>query len=206
MPEIPNDSQTPFCPDHTHSSGYCPVEKAEQLVRYESWLALLARLELGSQFRQRFSHSDIVQQTMMEAFRDFPQFEGSTEAELLAWLRKILAHVIAHQIRHEKADKRDIARDVSIEASLEASSLRMDSFLADSGPSPSRVAMTRENSVILADVLARLPEDYREVIILRNIEGLPHEEIAKRMERGVGAVRMLWVRALARLREIRGTE
>ena len=52
----------------------------------------------------------------------------------------------------------------------------------------------------LADVLARLPDDYREVIVLRNLEGLSHEEAARRMGRSVGAVRMLWVRALARLR------
>ena len=53
----------------------------------------------------------------------------------------------------------------------------------------------------LADALARLPADYAEIILLRNVEGLPHEEVARRMGRGVGAVRMLWVRALARLRQ-----
>jgi len=53
----------------------------------------------------------------------------------------------------------------------------------------------------LADALARLPADYAEVILLRNVEGLPHQEIARRMGRGIGAVRMLWVRALARLRQ-----
>ena len=41
----------------------------------------------------------------------------------------------------------------------------------------------------------RLPDDYREVLILRNLEGLSHEEVAQRMGRDVGAVRMLWVRA-----------
>ena len=54
---------------------------------------------------------------------------------------------------------------------------------------------------MLAEVLARLPDDYREVIVLRNLEGLSHEEVAARMGRGVGAVRMLWVRALARVRK-----
>ena len=49
--------------------------------------------------------------------------------------------------------------------------------------------------------MARLPADYAEVILLRNIEGLSHDEIALRMGRGSGAVRMLWVRALARLRQ-----
>jgi RNA polymerase sigma-70 factor (ECF subfamily) len=55
--------------------------------------------------------------------------------------------------------------------------------------------------VLLAEVLAHLPQDYRNVIILRNLEGLAHEQIADRMGRSVGAVRMLWVRALERLRK-----
>jgi RNA polymerase sigma-70 factor (ECF subfamily) len=54
--------------------------------------------------------------------------------------------------------------------------------------------------VLLAEVLDRLPDDYRTVIVLRNLEGLSHEEVAARLGRNVGAVRMLWVRALARLR------
>jgi RNA polymerase sigma-70 factor (ECF subfamily) len=55
--------------------------------------------------------------------------------------------------------------------------------------------------VLLADVLSRLPEPYRQVIVLRNLQGLPHEEIARRLGRSAGAVRMLWVRALAQLRQ-----
>jgi RNA polymerase sigma-70 factor (ECF subfamily) len=57
-----------------------------------------------------------------------------------------------------------------------------------------------EHQVHLAQALERLPDDYREVIVLRHIEGLSHEQIAKRMNRNTGAIRMLWVRALARLR------
>jgi RNA polymerase sigma-70 factor (ECF subfamily) len=58
----------------------------------------------------------------------------------------------------------------------------------------------------LAEVLARLPADYREVIILRNIEELPFKEVAERMGRGEGAVRMLWMRALTQLRQEFGPE
>jgi len=58
----------------------------------------------------------------------------------------------------------------------------------------------RELDVLLADVLARLPDDYREVIILRHLEGLSHDEISRRLNRSPGAVRMLWVRALAHLK------
>ena len=55
--------------------------------------------------------------------------------------------------------------------------------------------------MLLADVLAQLPDDYREVLIFRHLENLSHDEIAARMNRSPGAVRMLWVRALAALRE-----
>ena len=54
--------------------------------------------------------------------------------------------------------------------------------------------------MLLAEALSRLPEDYREVIVLRNLEELSHEDVAARMGRAVGAVRMLWLRALSRLR------
>ena len=62
-------------------------------------------------------------------------------------------------------------------------------------------AVRREDELILADALSRLPDDYRDVIVLRHIEGLPFEEVAARMERSAGAVRMLWLRALKKMRE-----
>lgn len=176
--------------------------QGEILLRYQSWLWLLARLQLDSRFRGKFDASDIVQQTLLEACRALPQFRGDTEAELRAWLRQILAHVLAHEIRrYHGTQQRDVDREVSLDQALAQSSQRLGDMLAAPGSSPSQQAARNEQEVLLADVLARLPEDYREVIILRNFEGLPHEEVARRMGRNVGAVRMLWVRALARLRQ-----
>jgi RNA polymerase sigma-70 factor (ECF subfamily) len=172
------------------------------LNRYEAWLRLLAELQLDSRFQGKFDASDVVQQTLLEACRDLPQFRGQTEAELMAWLRQILAHVFAHEIRRYRGTRlRDMAREMSLEQALAQSSQRLGDILAASGSSPSQQAAQHEQEVLLADVLARLPDDYREVIILRNLEGLSHEEVARRMDRSVGAVRMLWVRALARLRQ-----
>jgi RNA polymerase sigma-70 factor (ECF subfamily) len=174
----------------------------EMLLPYQPWLALLARLQLDSQFQGKFDASDIVQQTLLEACRDLTQFCGQTEPELLAWLRKILAHVLAHEVRrYAGTQQRDVDREVSLEQSLAQSSRRLGDLLAASGSSPSRQAARHEQELLLAEVLAQLPGDYREVIILRNLEGLSHEEIAGRMGRSVGAVRMLWVRALERLRK-----
>lgn len=172
------------------------------LARFQSWLHLLARLQIDSRFQGKFAPSDIVQQTLLEACRGLPQFRGQTEAELSAWLRQILAHVLAHEVRRYRGtQQRDLDREVSLEQSLAESSLRIGAVLAAPGTSPSEQAARHEQEVMLADVLSRLPDDYREVITLRDLEGLPHEEVARRMNRGVGAVRMLWVRALARLRQ-----
>jgi RNA polymerase sigma-70 factor, ECF subfamily len=91
--------------------------------------------------------------------------------------------------------------EVSLDAELPQSSQRLGALLAESGPTPSQPAVQRELDVLLADFLTRLPDDYREVLILRHIEGLSHDESACRLNRSAGAVRMLWVRALASLRE-----
>lgn len=172
------------------------------LRRYEPWLKLLARVQLESRFRAKFDPSDVVQQAMLEAVRALSQFRGRTEGEFAAWLRQILTHALAHEIRlYAGTAKRDLAREVHLDQELTQTSQRLGDVLAATGTSPSQAVVKREQSVLLAEVLDRLPEDFREVIILRNLEGLPHEEVARRMGRSAGATRMLWVRALARLRE-----
>jgi RNA polymerase sigma-70 factor, ECF subfamily len=185
-----------------HAAGDNP-DGIARLERYRSWLGLLARLQVEPRFRSKFDPSDIVQQTLLEAVRDFPKFRGRTDAELAAWLRQILAHVLMHQVRHfAGAARRDVGREVSLEQALAESSRRLGDALAAPISSPSALASRHELELRLADALARLPADYAEIILLRNVEGLSHEEAATRMGRGVGAVRMLWVRALARLREV----
>lgn len=74
-------------------------------------------------------------------------------------------------------------------------------MLADQHRSPSSEADHHETLVELANAIASLSPEYREVIVLRHIEGLPFAEVAARMERTPGATRMLWMRAIERLRE-----
>lgn len=95
---------------------------------------------------------------------------------------------------------RDIDREVSFDQQLSQSSQRLGDMLAATGTSPSQKVAQREQELLLAGLLDRLPEDYRNVLILRHLEGLSHDDVARRMGRQPGAVRMLWVRALARLR------
>ena len=67
--------------------------------------------------------------------------------------------------------------------------------------SPSQHVMRQEQNVQLAEALEQLPADYREVIVLRHLEGLSHEEVAQRMGRTPGAIRMLWMRGFGRTEE-----
>jgi RNA polymerase sigma-70 factor (ECF subfamily) len=90
----------------------------------------------------------------------------------------------------------------AVRQSVERSTMRLESVIADRrAPTPSSVFLQRERAVMLADELAAMPDDYREVLVLRNLEGLPFVEVAERMGRSAGAVRMLWLRAVEKLRQ-----
>jgi RNA polymerase sigma-70 factor, ECF subfamily len=177
----------------------------ELLALYQNYLRILARTQLDKFLRVRCDASDLVQETLLEAVRDFPRFAGTTEAELIAWLRQILARNLADQVKHHKAQARDWQRQESLEALLDRSCLAAQEALTRGISSPSVQASRREQAVLLADALSRLPPDCREVIVLRNLEALKFDEIAARMGRSSGAVRMLWARSLERLhRELEG--
>lgn len=175
------------------------------LTLYTNYLKLLVTAQLDERLRGRVSASDIVQESFFEAHRDFGQFRGQTPGEFVVWLRRIVVNNILRIVeQHVLTEKRDVRREISMEEigrRLEQSTVRLETLLAVEDNSPSGCASQREDEIWLADTLARLPHDYREVIVLRHIEGLPFEEVGQRMRRSAGAVRMLWLRALKQLRD-----
>jgi RNA polymerase sigma-70 factor (ECF subfamily) len=176
------------------------------LQLYRNYLTILASTQLDARLRRRISPSDLVQEAMLGAYRDFSKFRGRTERELLAWLRQILIHCLHHAYEaHVQAGRRDIRREISLDEmnrALDQSVIRLSHVLADQGPSPSAPVHERERAVAIADQLAKLKPDDRDVIVLRNLQGLSFEEIAVRMDRKPGAVRMLWLRAIERFRKV----
>jgi RNA polymerase sigma-70 factor (ECF subfamily) len=178
--------------------------RAALFQRYHHYLHILAQTQLGRHLRAKVDASDLVQQTLLEAHRDFAAFQGGHEGELLAWLRRILAHNLYNEARRYAAQQRDAAREVSLEqmqTGVDQSSLALGRCLAADTPSPSAEVVQREAAVQLADALAKLPTDYQQVLILRVFEELPAEDVAQRMGRSAGAVRMLQMRALTALRD-----
>jgi RNA polymerase sigma-70 factor (ECF subfamily) len=165
------------------------------------YLGIVARAQVESWLRAKVDASDLVQQTMLEAYRDFDKFRGQTEAEWLAWLRQILAHNAANFIRHYRGTaKRQAHREVPLAPGPDSSAVPRNDP-ADTGESPSQLLLRKEREWQVADALAQLAPDHREVILLRNLERLPFEEVAQRMGRSRPAVQMLWMRAIQKLQE-----
>lgn len=178
------------------------------LQSYFHYLTVLANTQLDQRLRKRLNPSDLVQETLLAAHRDFQAFRGQSPQELVGWLRKILINVLHGAIaRHVKAGKRDIRREVSIdqvEQSVDRSAARLATILPSEIESPSSPVHAEERATELANQLARLPEDYRDVIVLRNLQGLTFDEIATQMGRSSGAVRMLWLRSIDRVKDAYG--
>ena len=174
----------------------------ELLECYRRYLGILARVQLGQRLQGKLDASDLVQDVFLEAHRHFPQFSGTTEGQFLAWLRQILAATLANLIRRYLGTQgRDIRLERELANELAHSSRILDGALVAQVSSPSQQASKREQGVLLADALTELPEDYREVVMLRNLYGLSFPQVAERMGRTVDSVEKLWLRALIRLRQ-----
>ena len=175
------------------------------LENYRHYLHLLARLEIGRNLQSKLDASDLVQDTLLEAHRNFSHFQGASETQFVCWLRQVMAASLANLVRRYLGTQgRDVRLERKLTVQLDQSSRLLDRGLIDRGSSPSQQASRREQAVLLADALARLPEDYREVIILRHLQGLSFAEVSSRMGRSLDSVEKLWMRGLARLRQLMG--
>ncbi len=178
----------------------------ELLQRYRNYMHLVAATKIDRRLQSRISASDVVQETMLKAHRHFAQFQGQSEPELLGWLRQILLMNLASFVqRHILTEKRNVLREIPIErseATVPDAGRHVNSILSDHAERPSTGIQRKEDAGVLNERLAALPARYREVLRLRNLEGLSFDEIAVRLGRSPGATRMLWLRAIERLRAI----
>jgi RNA polymerase sigma-70 factor (ECF subfamily) len=185
-----------------------PDDLGRLLEAYRSYLRLLARVRIGDRLRTKLDPEDVVQDAFLRAHRGFSRFRGDSEAEFLAWLRQILAAELANQVRrYLGTGGRDLRLEREFGEALDRTSAAFDGGLVSQDSSPSHRAERGERLARLAEALDRLPEDYREAIVLRQFEGLGFPEVASRMDRSVDSVKNLWARALGKLRrELRERE
>ena len=169
------------------------------------YVQVMARTQIESWLQAKVDSSDLVQETLLEAHRDFHRFQGQTEGEWLAWLRRILAHNVADFVRHYRGTaKRQARREVPLGGpGRDDSQARWPDPPAPT-ETPSQQLIRADRQLAVAAALAALPEDYREVITLRNVQRLPFDEVAERMGRSRPAAQMLWSRALKKLQAALG--
>jgi len=171
------------------------------LERYRNYMGLLVRLQGGRRLRSKVDVEDLFQEISLEIHRKITLFRGGSEREFLTWTRRLIGSILANQVRHYLGTKcRDARLERALVDELDHSSRVLDEGLVASQSTPSQQAVRREQAVLLADALNDLPEAYREVIILRQLEGLSFPDVARRTGRTEDSVKNIWLRALARLR------
>jgi RNA polymerase sigma-70 factor, ECF subfamily len=181
-----------------------PQSKGDQssLERFRGYLAFLARLHWDSRLQGKFDPSDLVQQTLLEAFENWGQFQHGGDEELAAWLRRILAHNLADLLRAFGRAKRDVALEKSLEAALGDSSSRLEGWLAAEQSSPSQQASKDEQLLRLSDALDQLPAPQREAVVLHYLQGMSLAGLADHLGRSQASVAGLLRRGLGKLRDL----
>jgi len=162
------------------------------LEEHRPALRALAQARFARQLRGKLDPSDVVQQTLLEAHQQRGQCRARTPAEQLAWLRRILLHNLADARRAYRQACRDVGREQAVEPGSAAGPGRE--------PSPSQAAQDAERAADLVAALADLPPAQAEALVLHYFEGLPLQEIARRLGRTTAAVAGLLKRGLRHLR------
>jgi RNA polymerase sigma-70 factor (ECF subfamily) len=166
------------------------------------YLRVLAAVGLDPRLRGKLDASDVVQQTLLEAHRDWHQFRGRSVGERYAWLRQVLARNLQNALRDYTRGKRDVNREVVPDPAVEASSVRLESWVRSGQTTPGTLAQREEEAARVAVAVAALPDRQREVVLLRHWHGLAVAEIAAQMETTTEAVAGLLYRGMKALKEV----
>jgi RNA polymerase sigma-70 factor, ECF subfamily len=159
----------------------------------------VALREVPSDLRPKVSASDLVQESLLEAHRDFARFDGSDQYEFFAWLKRILKNNLSNSQRRYRNQKRELKREVPLATFTDDSEQMTE--IPHTDPSPSKVVMSAEREKQVEEALAKLPAAFQEVISLRHREHLSFPEIALRLNRSDASVRKTWSRAIERLQQ-----
>ena len=173
-----------------------------KLEVHRGLLLVLAQSHLGSKLRRKLDPEDLVQEAMQRGHKHFETFEGRDDPERTkAWLLAIMKNVLTDVLKHFAADKRELAKEQSAALDLNQSALGVEAFLAADQTSPSMAVARNEEMQKLARGLQNLPDDARNIVVMKHLQNMTLQQIADATGKTVPAVAGLLRRGLARLRE-----
>ena len=194
----------------------CEIDKTQHLVTlakagdasalnhlckiYGERVRRIVRFRMDRKLRSKLDSVDVVQDALVLALEGLQDFTYKNEGDFLRWLAKIAENRFRDILDKFHAHKRDVHREIPFR--------RKGRRTADTSAGPAEPMRRTTPSVILSKkealdrlekALDELKPEYRDVIMLKRIEGLSHAEIAERLGKNAGAVRMLLARAMAAL-------
>jgi len=167
---------------------------------YNERVLRIVRMRMGPELRTKLQSMDLVQDAFISALRSLENFTYKNEGDFLRWISKIAENRIRDNIDKIHANKRDAHKEIPLNNN---SSTTQDTFVGISEPvdtmTPSLIMSKREDLNKLEKAMEKLKPEYREVIILRKIEGLSHKEVGEKLGKSPDAVRMLLASAMSAL-------
>jgi len=160
----------------------------------------IIRLRLDQKLRPKLDSVDVVQDALILALGGLKDFNYRNEGDFLRWLSRIAENKLRDILDKFHADKRDVHKEIPFKKEGRSTE---GGPVGTAGPmrttTPSVIACRKEALDKLEQALDKLKPEYKQVVVLKKIEELSHAEIAERLGKNTGAVRMLLARAMAAL-------
>jgi RNA polymerase sigma-70 factor (subfamily 1) len=179
-----------------------PDDPNKALKEFRVYLETLTFIQIDPALRSKFDWSDVIQKTVVEAWRDVERIQALDEAGRKRWLRRMLVNNLLEEIDHWRAAKRDPHREQPLDAAASESSCRLQNWLAADDATPSRGIVRQEEALRLLDALSKLDPRQREALILQKYHGWKLDQIALHLGCTTGAVAGLHARGLKELRKL----
>jgi RNA polymerase sigma-70 factor (ECF subfamily) len=181
--------------------------RAQLLERYRRRLRRMVVARFDPRLAARVDPSDVVQETLAEAAARLDSYLQERPLPFYPWLRQMAHRRLIHLHRlHVRARRRTVTREEAPAGLPDRSALALAERLFGRHSSPSADLRRQERRDRVRAALAALPEQDREVLVLRILEGLPTREAAAILGISEVAVRSRQVRALERLKALLGPD
>ncbi len=164
------------------------------------------RKRLGAALARKVEADDVLQEVTLEALRRAGEL-ASSDRDPFGWLCQIAEYrLIDIHRKFFSAQKRDAGREVGLDTpGDDTRHSPLINLLVASITTPSQAFSRDQKEFQLQEVLATLPEESRDALRLRYVDGLPTKEIAERLGKSDGAVRVLLTRSLSKLQSLMGS-